>query len=220
MSRNFPAKTCVALCSCLFSVVVAGASRAFEGGEEAIGKSANQAPSDGPWQEELKERQNDLRSAAFGVMHTAPSRSFRRLTWATPAVRRKRVFEFLRISGDQQKLLEDLDRVTRETLNLSVLRDIQFLDSLKRRPANLDRRLMESEARRREIAAHVDKIVQLGILDPYRQNRIEPRAIKRGPEPNLATRASKRGTERSFAKDQLTNSAASASATGNSRVVR
>ncbi len=166
MSRNFPTKTCLALCACVLFVSVAGGLRAFEGLEEATGESANQAPPDGPWQEELKKRQNHLRNKAYTVMHMAPSRCFRKLTWPSSPSEQRRVREFLKLSGDQQKLVEDLDRVTRESLNLSVFRDIQFLESLKCRPAGLDKRFMESEARRTEIAAHAEKIVLLGILAP------------------------------------------------------
>lgn len=139
MTGNYLAKAWLAFCACLLSVGGTGGLRTFAGTDGTTGAPANQTPPNDPWQQELKERQSELRSKAYNFMQMAPSRIFRRLTWATPSVVR---------------------------------------NSLKRRPAGLDRRLMESEARRREIAAHAVKIALLGILDPDQAEMVKRMAWK------------------------------------------
>ena len=130
---------------------------------ESNGSTNAQSPAE-PWAQELKEIQQKLRCDAANVDGTPPSKVFHRLNWTTK-FQRTRLHEFIKLTPEQQKMLQDLEGVTRASLRLSVLRESAYLDSLNHRPAHLDRRMNQSELKRKEIVAHAEKIALMGILD-------------------------------------------------------
>ncbi len=155
-----------ALCACLLTVAGAGLPRTLAAAGGSTRESADPAQPADSWQQELKGMLHDLRDEAYNAMHLGPSPVLRKLLWANASAERRRIHQFLKVSPEQKKLIEDLDRVARESLNLSFLRDIDFLASCKRRPPQLDRRLKESETKRKAIASSADRIALFGILDP------------------------------------------------------